>query len=525
MRVERFLAGVAAVCAVALLSCDGDNGPPTAPAEAPPRPPADLHVTATSASAISLAWRDLSTGEIGFRIERSVGGTASFAQRDTVAQDQTAYTDSQVETGLTYHYRVRSYGRTGQSEATGPVWAIALSNTTPTRPHSPLPADQSRNIEEGVVTLEWTSGDPDPGDAVTFEVRFGETRNDLQAVAEGIAESRWTLADRPVSLNSAYFWQVVARDSRGATAIGPTWGFNTRVERVEVPAGWLVMGDDENFAHPGNPVWVESFEIDKFEVTNQQYAVFLNSMIRMKPAPLIRTSGGEVYSPDGRVLYAQLFSKDDDSQLTSERPESLFVVIPGKESFPVIEVTWQGAVAYAEFYERRLPTEAEWEMAARGNDIEFGSEVFTIEEPDTSYVVTVGLGRVYPWGQTLDPRRANYLGSGDPFEGLGRVQTTPVGFYDGTVRGGFDTLDGSSPFGVHDMAGNVAEWTSDWYGPYGTPHDPPSEGLHRIIRGGSWRKGSGSLESWRRDIASPYWPGDDSGADRTIGFRTVRSLP
>ncbi|MBD3163362.1 MAG: SUMF1/EgtB/PvdO family nonheme iron enzyme [Candidatus Eisenbacteria bacterium] len=527
MRVDRFLTGMTVLCAVALfaLSCGDENGGPVAPTETPPRAPEDLHVTQTGSSAITIAWRDLSSDELGFRIERSVGGTASFAERDTVPRDVTTYTDTQLQTGITYYYRVRSYRANSQSEPAEAVWGIAVQNVTPTVPRSPVPADQSRGVEEGVVTIAWTSSDPDAGDPLLFDVYFGESRNALQLVADAVPQSEWTLTDRPVSLNASYFWRVIAHDSRGATALGPIWSFNTRVERIEIPAGWLVMGEPEEFEHPGNPVWVDRFEIDKFEVTNQQYAVFLNAMLRAEPTPLIQTSGGEVYSPDGLALFAQLRSKDDDAQILYESPESLFVVVPGKENFPVMEVTWQGAVAFAEFFDRRLPTEAEWEMAARGNGTEFGSEQFTIEEPDTSYVVSVGVGRTYPWGQTLDANRANFLASGDPFEGQGRVQTTPVGFFDGTVRGGYQTLDGSSPFGVRDLGGNVSEWTADWYAPYRDPHAPPSEGLYRIIRGGSWRKGSGSLESWRRDFASPYRPGESSGADRTIGFRTVRSLP
>jgi formylglycine-generating enzyme required for sulfatase activity len=524
MRFERILVLSAAGLLVLGLSCGDDNGNgPFVPVEPPPRQPADLQVTETSETAITLTWRDLSDEEIGFRIERSAGGTSSFAERDTVGRDVTIFVDAAIDTGQTYHYRVQSYGRYSASDFTAPVWAIAAANTTPTVPAEPTPADRTENIESEVITLSWVVSDPDPGDVLSYDVYFGSALGALELIGDDIET---TSIDTPeaVDLNYAYFWQVIARDSKGAMGISPVWQFYTRVERIEISAGWLVMGDEELFPHPGNPVWVDGFEMDRFEVTNQQYAAFLNDILHRKP-PLIRISGGEVYGPGGQTLYAQTYEMDDDSQIQYERADSLFVVTAGKENFPVIEVTWQGAKAYAEFYGRRLPTEAEWEMAARGNGTESGTRTFTITEADTTYTVTVGLGRTYPWGEDLDGARANFLGSGDPFEGQGRVATTPVGFFDGEIRGGFQTMDGTSPFGIHDMAGNLAEWCEDWYAVYRSPHRPPSTGTLRIIRGASWNKGAGSIEVWRRDFARPYSLGDASGADRTIGFRTVASMP
>ena len=82
-------------------------------------------------------------------------------------------------------------------------------------------------------------------------------------------------------------------------------------------------------------------------------------------------------------------------------------------------------------------------------------------------------------------------------------------------HGGFQTQDGSTALGVHDMAGNVSEWCADWFGLYTNPHNPAEVGILKIIRGGNWNKGSGSMQTWRRDHVRP------EVADFSVGFRTV----
>jgi len=151
---------------------------------------------------------------------------------------------------------------------------------------------------------------------------------------------------------------------------------------------------------------------------------------------------------------------------------------------PVVEVSWYEAAAYCAWAEGRLPTEAEWECAARG-----GRE-----------------GVRYPWGnETPDRFRANYA------EG-GPGQPTPVGMYP----------EGATPQGIHDLAGNVYEWTADWRDRYSEPaaKNPkgPEKGSGKVIRGGSW----GNNPRWLR-VSSRYWDGADV-RDVSIGFRCVREL-
>ena len=153
-------------------------------------------------------------------------------------------------------------------------------------------------------------------------------------------------------------------------------------------------------------------------------------------------------------------------------------------SHPVVFVTWFGAWAFAKHYNLRLPTEQEWEKAARGNT-----------------------GYDYPWGDTIAQGDANYWQSGDPCtEG-----TTPVGYYNGSLYGSFQTTNRPSPYGAYDMAGNVWEWTDSFYG--------GSYPSGRVLGGGSWFNITCFLPSWFRII------GDPSGRSIYCGFRCATSEP
>ncbi len=242
---------------------------------------------------------------------------------------------------------------------------------------------------------------------------------------------------------------------------------------VRVPAATFIMGDSSGQpdARPPHRVFVGAFLIDRTEVTYAQFRKFLLEN------PQWRRSAADPSLVDTDYLR--------DWHGTSYPP--------GRGDHPVVWVSWTAAAAYAEWRGCRLPTEAEWELAARGTD-----------------------GRPYPWGSgapdSAEIYRCNYRTAEpaeDGFEG-----TSPVGSFP----------RGASPHGAYDMAGNVWEWVADWHDPEYYSESPetdppgPPRGTYRVLRGGSWSVPADWVRSTIRMRAYPTKSSDQ------VGFRCVRSM-
>jgi formylglycine-generating enzyme required for sulfatase activity len=229
----------------------------------------------------------------------------------------------------------------------------------------------------------------------------------------------------------------------------PTEGI-AEMPLVSVPAGQFTMGNDagDDDEKPAHTVFLDAFEMDQFEVTNEQFRAFVEETGYVSEAE----QAGESFS-------WRTFAGD-------------------KPKHPVVLVTWNDAVAYCEWQGKRLPTEAEWEKAARGPD-----------------------GFIYPWGNEWMEDKAN---------------TEESGYRGTTIVGSFP--DGASPYGAMDMAGNVSEWTSDWYEAYpgSTFHSAYFGKKYRAIRGGGWFSDAHLVRSTERSASSVELRNDD------VGFRCVR---
>lgn len=257
---------------------------------------------------------------------------------------------------------------------------------------------------------------------------------------------------------------------------------------AQIPAGEFLFGQHED------EITTSAYEIMITDVTTTQYADFLNEAlaggaVKIDGKRIVAFYPGDEFrgvKHEERIDAGDwiLIPLDDPSQRL-EFDGSAFTVQPGYENHPMTMVSWFGAWAYCGYYDWRLPTEVEWEKAARGED-----------------------ARPFPWGDEIQRSNANFYASRDPFEDMSSFgsRTTPVGFFNGSAYEGYTTLDSASPYGLYDMAGNVWQWTGDVY-----------EGMHyRFMRGGSKDTYEMDLRAWVRNNATPTYfsPG--------VGFRCAR---
>ncbi|MDK9700754.1 MAG: formylglycine-generating enzyme family protein [bacterium] len=312
-------------------------------------------------------------------------------------------------------------------------------------------------------------------------------RRDSIALFDELANGVYTLTYRVNFGRNIFSGKVYGyfRDRAGNLAVDSA---NTRIiidlaqdEMIYLSGGTFRMGDingrpDET---PVHTVTLDPYLIDRFEVTNKTFAIFLSS------------------SPD----YAQFWQPG----MKIIQSGLVYTAFPEYLYHPVRYVSYPAAMAYADWVGKRIPTEAEWEFAARGSE-----------------------ARAYPWGSNnWISQQANARPSGlTPRPGSPirpDSTTTPIGFYNGNVNQGYQTAIGYTAEGIHDLSGNVSEWVSDWYDEnyysYSPTHNPtgPDSIRFRMTRGGSYNNTSFDVRGAAR---LPVLPGS---IYPTIGFRCASS--
>ena len=279
---------------------------------------------------------------------------------------------------------------------------------------------------------------------------------------------------------------------------------------VDVPGATFRMGDDSVWAYPGDgegpvhDVAFDAFRIDRYAVTNDAFAAFVDATGWVTDAERFGWSfvfGGLLPEgfPDTRAVvgaewWRQVFGAD------WRHPEGPQSTLEGRGDHPVVQVSWHDAVAYCRWTATRLPTEAEWECAARGGRV----------------------GSAFPWGDDLEPGGEHRM---NVFQG-----SFPGG---NTAADGFlatAPVDAFAPnaFGLHNATGNVWEWCADWFGLDAYAHHEsrnprgPASGEQRVQRGGSYLC---HLSYCRRYRVSARFGSEPTSSTGNAGFRVAADAP
>lgn len=330
--------------------------------------------------------------------------------------------------------------------------------------------------------------DPSAGSAIpidaTITISFNRAPENLKVVSEG----KVTTSDKAITITGPFpigKFDIEITWENGSRRL--TYTVKDQVGEAVVPEGMVLIpkgefqlgsisGEEGNVEQPGHPVYLDAFYMDIYEVTNADYKKFVDANPEWQKDTI-----------DSRFHDGNYLVNWDENTFPSE-----------KANHPVVSVSWYASAAYADWADKRLPTEAEWEKAARG-----GVE-----------------SQKYPWGNSIDDSKVNYsLNVG--FFG----STTPVGDYP------------PNGYGLYDMVGNVLEWCLDKYDRdfYNDPPDNnPIAGADsiedvvnnfknikssRALRGGSW------VESGQPRIWITYRRGDDPArTSHLTGFRCAKSI-
>jgi len=284
----------------------------------------------------------------------------------------------------------------------------------------------------------------------------------------------------------------------------------TNVPMLTIPAGKFIRGSNKEDTEglqqrygfpntlykderPRREEHLKSFRIDKYEVSNQLYKEFIHSSKRMLPFMWVNSGYNlsekklkDMALDNLKLLATGNFKLDIDVRKMDKNSliKAMLMQQSQVDRLPVGSINWFDAQAYCQWRSARLPTEAEWEKAARGPD-----------------------GFEYPWGNQWDPTKTN---TGDDAQWEDGI--APIGAYEAN----------KSPYGVYDMSGNVWEWVADWYEPYaGSRYESPNFGKkNKVVRGGGGGVGHYAISYFfraaTRQFSEPEMESDD------VGFRCAK---
>ena len=469
---------------------------------------------------------------------------------------QTNYWVRCVRQGLSASGTTNSVATPGPSDA---VWVTSRIGTVTNLAQVALVYDAGGGAVSVAMVDNGLHGDGAAGDGVYGALipafPAGTTVRYYVAAADAVGRTTTDPAGVPAS---RYGYTVAG--------VAPSVAFTPKY--VRIPGGSYVMGDSFNYVDPGHPsdeiplhtVVISAFYMSTTPLTCREYVDYLNAAATQG---LVEVRSGLIYAVGGTNAFCDTTGAYPYSAVVWTN--GFFSVRSGRDLHPITGIRWFGAAAYCNWLSvrdgyglcydlatgacnlstngYRLPTEAEWEYAARGGQT-------------SPY-------RMFPWGDdtNVDGRLANWEGSGDPWEAADYPRTTPVGFYSGALRlkadyawpatnATYQTRDGSNGFGLTDMSGNVWQWLNDWYktdyytncltGNIVTNPPGPAVGSTmpdgqpcRGLRGGNWWNGGGQTYYGHGRVANrdpSYFRGPDpytglndpNGPWFHVGFRVMR---